>query len=53
MTDELPDIQEYTARLAALYQNSQHPTGQLGFQIDTFNRSLFLTNELEDSWEVL
>ena len=51
MTDELPDIQKYTACLAALHQNSRSPTGKFGFHVTTFNGNLSLNNEWETSWE--
>jgi protein-ribulosamine 3-kinase len=51
MTEELPDAHKFTARLAALHQNSKSPNGRFGFHIPTFNGNLSQDNEGEESWE--
>lgn len=52
MTDEMPDPHKFTARLAALHQNSKSPTGKFGFHVTTYTGNLPQTNEWEASWEV-
>jgi len=51
MTDEMPDPDQFTARLAALHQNSESPNGQFGFHITTYSGNLPQINDWETSWE--
>lgn len=51
MTEELPDVHKFAARLAALHQNSKAPNGKFGFHITTFNGNLSQDNEWADTWE--
>lgn len=51
LTDELPEPEEFTARLAALHQNSKSPTGKFGFHTPTYPGNLPQYVEWEDSWE--
>lgn len=52
MIDEMPDPHDFTARLAALHQNSESPNGQFGFHITTFSGNLPQINDWETSWEI-
>jgi len=51
MIDEMPDPNKFSARLAALHQNSQSPNGKFGFHLTTYSGNLPQMNEWEDSWE--
>lgn len=51
MIDEMPDPHQFTARLAALHQNSKSPTGKFGFHLTTYTGNLPQINEWEASWE--
>ena len=51
MIDEMPDPHKFTARLAALHQNSKSPQGQFGFHVTTYTGNLPQTNGWEASWE--
>jgi len=51
MTDEMPDPDQFTARLAALHQNSESPNGQFGFHITSYSGNLPQINDWETSWE--
>ena len=51
MIEEMPDPHQFTARLAALHQNSKSPTGKFGFHLTTYTGNLPQTNEWEASWE--
>ncbi|TVY71555.1 Protein-ribulosamine 3-kinase-chloroplastic-like protein [Lachnellula suecica] len=51
MVDEMPDPHKFSARLAALHQNSQSPTGKFGFHMTTYSGNLPQMNEWEQSWE--
>jgi protein-ribulosamine 3-kinase len=51
MIDEMPDPHKFTARLAALHQNSKSPNGKFGFHETTYSGNLPQMNEWEESWE--
>lgn len=51
MIDEMPDPHKFTARLAALHQNSRSPNGKFGFHITTYSGNLPQMNDWEESWE--
>lgn len=51
MIDEMPDPHRFTARLAALHQNSKSPTGKFGFHTTTYSGNLPQVNEWEENWE--
>lgn len=51
MIDERPDPHKFTARLAALHQNSKSTNGKFGFHITTYTGNLPQMNEWEESWE--
>lgn len=38
--DEMPDPHRFTARLAALHQNSKSPQGKFGFHVPTYTGNL-------------
>ncbi|GAB1314259.1 hypothetical protein MFIFM68171_04469 [Madurella fahalii] len=52
MTDELPDPNEFTARLAYLHQQSISPTGKFGFHTTTYAGNLPQMVEWEERWEI-
>ncbi|KAK4126951.1 hypothetical protein N657DRAFT_182189 [Parathielavia appendiculata] len=49
--DEMPDPEDFTARLAKLHQNSQSPNGMFGFHITTYAGNLPQMIEWDSSWE--
>lgn len=51
MIEDMPDPHKFTARLAALHQNSKSPQGKFGFHVTTYSGNLPQTNEWEESWE--
>lgn len=51
MTDEMPDPDQFTERLAALHQDSKSPNGQFGFHMTTYSGNLPQMNDWETSWE--
>jgi len=51
MTDEMPDRQNFTTRLAVLHQTSKSPNGKFGFHVTTYSGNLPQMNEWEESWE--
>ncbi|KAJ5682336.1 hypothetical protein N7462_005501 [Penicillium macrosclerotiorum] len=51
MTEELPDVHQFTACLAALHKTSTSPTGKFGFHVTTYNGNLSQNNEWCDNWE--
>lgn len=54
MTDEMPDVTKFCAKLARLHLNSipQSPTGQFGFHTNTYVGNIPQENTWCDSWEV-
>lgn len=51
MMEEMPDPHKFTARLAALHQNSKSPNGRFGFHTTTYSGNLPQMNEWEENWE--
>jgi fructosamine-3-kinase len=51
MSDERPDPDKFTARLAALHQRSKSPNGKFGFHITTYAGNLPQMVDWEESWE--
>lgn len=51
MMEEMPDPHKFSARLAALHQNSKSPNGQFGFHTTTYSGNLPQMNEWEENWE--
>jgi fructosamine-3-kinase len=51
MKKKMPDPHKFTARLAALHQNSKSPNGKFGFPITTYAGNLPQMVEWEESWE--
>lgn len=49
MIDEMPDPHRFTARLAALHQNSKSPQDKFGFHVTTYTGNLPQDNEWEAS----
>ena len=52
LMDELPEPEEFTARLASMHQNSKSPTGKFGFHTPTYPGNLPQMVAWEDSWEI-
>ena len=51
MSNEMPDPDEFTARLAELHCKSNSPEGKFGFHMTTFNGNLPQLGGWESSWE--
>ncbi|CAJ2502646.1 Uu.00g100400.m01.CDS01 [Anthostomella pinea] len=51
MTEDMPDPHKFSARLAALHQESKSPSGKFGFHVTTYSGNLPQMNDWEDSWE--
>ena len=51
MAEKMPDPHKFTARLAALHQNSKSPNGKFGFSIPTYAGNLPQMTDWEESWE--
>lgn len=51
MAEEMPDPHKFTARLAALHQNSKSPNGKFGFHTTTYAGNLPQMIDWEESWE--
>ncbi len=51
MNGELPDIYQFSRKLAAMHQNSTSPSGKFGFPITTYNGSLPQLNDWTETWE--
>ena len=49
---DMPDPDQFAARLSALHQNSKSPTGKFGFHVTTLAGNLPQYTDWEDSWEV-
>ncbi|KAK5989533.1 Protein-ribulosamine 3-kinase [Cladobotryum mycophilum] len=52
MSEQMPDPQKFSSRLASLHRQSQSPNGKFGFHITTYAGNLPQMVEWEDSWEV-
>lgn len=51
LSDELPDIRPFTARLAELHTKGASPNGKFGFQVVTYHGNLPQDNTYTDTWE--
>lgn len=51
MSDELPDVERFSASVAALHRNGKSPTGKYGFPVGTFQGNLPQDNTWTDTWE--
>ncbi|SLM39144.1 Protein kinase-like domain [Lasallia pustulata] len=51
MTDDVPDIQKFTAKIAELHKKSASPTGKYGFSIPTYLGTIPQETAWTDSWE--
>lgn len=51
MRQDMPDPNNFAARLSALHQNSTSPTGKFGFHVKTHAGNLPQYTKWEDSWE--
>ncbi len=48
---EMPELEDFTLRLARLHKNSQSPNGKFGFHLTTYAGNLPQMVEWEASWE--
>ena len=51
MSDELPDIQRFSARVAKLHRAGKSLTGKFGFHCTTYQGLLPQDNTWTDTWE--
>ena len=51
MSEELPDVQRFSTRVAELHKNEKSPTGTYGFPCTTFQGNLPRDNRWTDTWE--
>jgi protein-ribulosamine 3-kinase len=51
MTDELPDLQTFPAKLAELHRKSVSPDGKYGFPVTTYHGNTPIHHGWSDSWE--
>ena len=51
MTDEVPDVQAFTTKVAALHTNGISPTGKYGFPVPTYMGQMPQYTAWTDSWE--
>jgi protein-ribulosamine 3-kinase len=51
MTNEVPDIETLSAKLAELHMKGVSPNGVYGFPVPTYQGALTQPNTWTDSWE--
>ena len=51
MSDELPDVQRFSARVAEMHCQGKSPNGKYGFPCTTFQGNLPQDNTWTDTWE--
>ena len=51
LAEELPEVPEFCANIAALHAKSESPNGKFGFHITTYNGDLPQDNSYADTWE--
>lgn len=51
MTDEIPDIQKFTSKVAELHRKSVSPKGKYGFPVPTYQGRIPQENGWADTWE--
>ncbi|MDI1487169.1 MAG: hypothetical protein OHK93_006437 [Ramalina farinacea] len=51
MSGELPEIERFSAQVAALHRAGKSPTGKFGFEVTTFQGNLPQDNTWCDTWE--
>ena len=51
MTDDLPDIQKFSAKLAELHMKGSSPNGKYGFSVPTLQGTIPQYTTWTDSWE--
>ncbi|KAH9908595.1 hypothetical protein F4778DRAFT_717815 [Xylariomycetidae sp. FL2044] len=51
MKDGLPDVAEFTARLAELHRRGTSPDGRFGFDVTTFHGNTAIEHGWSDTWE--
>ncbi|KAK8074124.1 hypothetical protein PG994_005023 [Apiospora phragmitis] len=51
MTDELPDVEVFPARMAELHRTATSPDGKFGFDFTTFHGNTPIEHGWSDTWE--
>lgn len=51
MTDELPDVETFPARMAELHRKATSPNGKFGFPVTTFHGNTPIEHGWSDTWE--
>ena len=51
MPNELPDVERFSAQVAALHRAAKSPNGKFGFDVTTFQGNLPQDNTWCDTWE--
>ncbi|KAK8008098.1 hypothetical protein PG991_010649 [Apiospora marii] len=51
MTDELPDIEAFPAKMAELHRSATSPDGRFGFDVTTFHGETPIEHGWSDTWE--
>ena len=51
MTDELPDLISFPAKMADLHRNGTSPNGKYGFPVTTYHGNTPLNHGWADTWE--
>lgn len=51
ITDELPDIESFPAKMAELHRNGTSPNGQFGFDMATYHGNIPIHHGWSDTWE--
>ena len=51
MSDELPEVERFSAQVAALHRAGKSPNGKFGFPVTTFQGNLPQDNTWCDTWE--
>jgi len=51
MDNELPEMEQFSARLAQLHRDSVSPTGKFGFHVTTYNGNIPQDVRWTDTWE--
>lgn len=51
MTDELPDIETFPAKMAELHRNGMSPDGRFGFHVTSYHGQTPIEHGWSDTWE--
>ncbi|MCJ1352958.1 MAG: hypothetical protein MMC33_002942 [Icmadophila ericetorum] len=52
MTDDIPDIQVFPAKVAELHKKRISPNGKYGFEVETYQGTIPQAVAWQDSWEI-